>query len=327
MSIIYGETDIDELLRSVKTLAAIAGWNSNGYFEALAENGPMGLDELDGDERALKVTARILANVGLLVRRGDKYDLSAGGATCFRDGILPGPRSLKGLGDMGRIDAVLKDGGPVPDEQGRRQATEGGVIPGDAEHNRRFMDMLYRRSETSAVDSARWIASFVNPGATILDLGGGHGRYSAAFAEAGLRPTLMDIAPIVEYARDRHGDSMDYREGDFFTDDLGGPYDVVFASNIIHGFSHAENLDLFKRLAAVLSPGGSLVIKDMFLDAMDFQPRQPVYFAMTMLFYTANGDSPGLDEVHDLFRQVGLEPQAPVIQRGYQFVIGRSYTR
>lgn len=313
----HDETDFDLIIRHGRLLAVIAGWASARYFDEIARVGPATLDVLDGDQRALKISARILASTGLLDRDGDVFSLSERGHHFMQMGLLSGDRHIQTLHQLGRMESVLREGGPVPDEKGRRKPTDGGVVERDDERNRAFMDMLYRRSENSARVSARHIAALLEPGSTILDVGGGHGRYATAFADEGLRPTLMDKSFIVDYARERHGDALSYVAGDFFEDDLGGPYDAVFLSNIVHGLGADENLRLLHRLNDALNPGGLVIIKDRFIDEKDGDDDGALFFSLTMLLFTEYGDSPELTQALAWLRRTGLEPLQPVGHQGH----------
>jgi len=107
----------------------------------------------------------------------------------------------------------------------------------------------------------------MKPQSAVLDLGGGHGRYARAFADAGHTVTLFDQPAVVGLARKRHGEALRYIEGDFHeADSFGGPYDLVMLCNIVHGESAAANASLVARAARSLRSGGRLAIRDMFLD-------------------------------------------------------------
>src|SRR5260221_10918782 len=104
---------------------------------------------------------------------------------------------------------------------------------------------LHRRSETGASEAARLIVDLwpeigdKRTAPHILDLGGGHGRYAAAFAEAlpGAAVTLFDREIVVPIARELSGDGFGTLGGDFLQDDLGGPYDIVFMGGIVSGIA------------------------------------------------------------------------------------------
>ena len=320
MDPIRNETDFDRLFDASRLMAVVDAWVERGLFADLAEGGAKRLEDLEGDERALRITARMLANRGLLVRRGDLWALSSAGEGLYESGVLGEEGAFSIYRKLPQLSEVIAEGGPVVDEEGRPQATTIGVTPEDPERTRSFLHMLHRRCEVSARATAEWIDEVASASAHILDLGGGHGRYGRELVELGHRATLFDLPVCVEVARDLNGEALDYLEGDFFEDDLGGPYDVVLASNIVHGLSERENLRLMRRIADVLAPQGMVVLKDMFLDEFGLWPPTAVHFGLLMLMYTDGGDSYSLERVNQWFEKVGLVPRKPMVFEGYALV-------
>jgi 3-hydroxy-5-methyl-1-naphthoate 3-O-methyltransferase len=124
---------------------------------------------------------------------------------------------------------------------------------------------------------------------------------------SGFAATVFDLPPVVELARERHGDRLTYRSGNFHQDDLQGPFDAILLSNIVHGESPSQNAALIERCFAALESGGWLVLKDMFIDEQGREPENAVFFGLTMLFYTAAGQSYRIDDVRDWCRRAGFE--------------------
>jgi (2Fe-2S) ferredoxin/predicted O-methyltransferase YrrM len=132
----------------------------------------------------------------------------------------------------------------------------------------------------------------------MLDVGGGSGAYSIAFARANpaLQADILDLA-AVEPIAGRHiqaagvGDRVKVRAGDLRSDRLGEGYDMVFVSAICHMLSPAENLDLLRRCREALEPGGRVVIQDFILEADKTAPRFAALFALNMLVGTRGGSS------------------------------------
>ncbi|MFU8802828.1 MAG: class I SAM-dependent methyltransferase [Bradymonadaceae bacterium] len=317
MKMIHSEADLDQLLRSANALAAIAAWAKNGYFDALAGGEPRRLEELSGDGRALLITARILAHLGLLVSDGEAWALSTSGRSLLETGALRRGASLDTLADLSRMDEIVSRGGPI-------KATEVGVDQDNPEGAEQFMEMLYRRSADSSEETARWIARALEGKGHILDVGGGHGRYGRALVERGLEATLFDFPMIIDLARKRHGDALEYRGGSFFEDDLGGPYDGALLSNIVHGLNGDENITLLRRIRASLRDDGLLVLKDMFLDESGTQPESAALFAMIMLNYTQNGNSYTFAQVSSWCEASGFAPISPVTSGGYHLFMARA---
>ena len=309
---IQSEDDIDELVRSAKALAVITAWSDLGLFKLLAD-GPKTIDELPADRRALEVTIPVLKHLGLLFEMGDRISLSAVAARLLEHRQLPTSRSLDILRGLSQMDQVVQRGGPLSAEE----ATDGGVAR-DPEQASRFLDMLYRASEDSSGSVFQALSPLLPDKARILDVGGGHGRYCRRFVDAGHTATLFDFPHVVEYAKSRHGDVLRYITGNFRDEsaDFGGPYDLVFLSNIVHGEPDAENRSLIARLARTLAPGGRLVIKDMFLDEHRQDPENAVFFGLTMLYYTRGGQSPGVVQARGWLEAAGLvEPALSTFDR------------
>ncbi len=227
-------------------------------------------------------------------------------APCSMGGALRLSGAEGALGDMSRLDPVLRDGGPVRAADGASRVTEGGVREHDKEGARAFMDMLYRLAN-SVHDVAAAMVDRLGEGAHVLDVGGGHGRYGEALLDRGARVTLLDRPVIVDIARERYADRLAYRTADFLADDLGGPYDGALLSNIVHGLGRQENLGLLRRIARSLRPGGLIVLKDMFVDELGAHPEEATFFGLTMLMYTREGSSYGVGEMSDLLRTAGFE--------------------
>ena len=132
----------------------------------------------------------------------------------------------------------------------------------------------------------------------MLDVGGGSGAYSIAFARAGatLRAEILDLPSVLPIA-DRHvaeaglADRVATRAGDLRTDDLGSGYDLVLLSSICHMLGPEENRDLLSRAARALAPDGRVVVSDFVLDEDGTGPRQAVLFSINMLVGTPSGRS------------------------------------
>jgi cyclopropane fatty-acyl-phospholipid synthase-like methyltransferase len=132
----------------------------------------------------------------------------------------------------------------------------------------------------------------------MLDVGGGSGAYSIAFAQANpaLRADILDLAAVGPIAQ-RHieqagmADRVTVRTGDLRSGRLGEGYDLVFVSAICHMLSPEENLDLLGRCREALAPGGRVAIQDFILEPDKTAPRFAALFALNMLVGTRGGSS------------------------------------
>ncbi len=97
----------------------------------------------------------------------------------------------------------------------------------------------------------------------LLDVGGGHGLYSIMLCKRHpeLHATVFDSPKPLEQTRsiiesEQMTRQVSVQAGDFFVDDLGKGFDVALLFNIIHLFTAEKNLQLLKKVAAALNPGG-----------------------------------------------------------------------
>jgi len=104
-----------------------------------------------------------------------------------------------------------------------------------------------------------------------LDVGGGHGMYSVMLCRRhpNISATVFDQPLSLEYAKEtiaseKMNGRISTQPGDFLVDDLGNDYDIVLLFNIIHGLLPETNLELMRRIAKALRPGGLLVVFDQF---------------------------------------------------------------
>ena len=148
----------------------------------------------------------------------------------------------------------------------------------------------------------------------ILDLGGGPGIYAITFCRTwpGARATLFDRAPVLEIAGEHLaesgvGDRIDTIGGDMIEDDLGGPYDLVWLSNVAHSFAPQRVRLLFRKIHDVLLPGGRFLVRDFVLSPDGTQPAFAALFALNMLVNTPGGDSYTYDQYAFWLDEAGFE--------------------
>jgi len=130
----------------------------------------------------------------------------------------------------------------------------------------------------------------------ILDLGGGSGAYSIAFARAcpGVQCEILDVPQVVpltaEYVS-KAGVSAQVRlrAGDMLQDDFGSGYDIIMLNAICHMFAEEQNRDIFRRAHQALAPDGRLVVQDFILNPDKTGPQQAALFSLNMLVATDAG--------------------------------------
>ena len=167
----------------------------------------------------------------------------------------------------------------------------------------------------------------------LLDVGGGHGTYAIAFCRRypALHATILDLPTALESARGpireaAMSDRISLRPGDFMTDDLGDPYDVVLLFNILHGLQPDENAQLIRRAAEALRPGGVVVVLEQ-LRGRTAGPATSAIAQMLNLNYhlALGGQSYTAREVQIWLRAAGLADirQRRIIQVGSTLIQAR----
>jgi len=154
----------------------------------------------------------------------------------------------------------------------------------------------------------------VNGAKRMLDLGGGSGAYSIAFAKAapGLQAEIVDLAEVLPIAQEHirkagMADRITTRAGDMLTVPLdAGKYDLVLLSAICHMFSPEENRQLLGRAYQALAPHGRLVISDFILEPDKTAPRFGALFALNMLVNTRAGSSYSEPEYEAWLKEAGF---------------------
>ena len=146
----------------------------------------------------------------------------------------------------------------------------------------------------------------------MLDIGGGSGAYSIAFAQANpaLRAEILDVGDVVPIARRYIAeagltDRVTVREGDLRTSDFGTGFDLVLISAICHMLSEDENRELVAKAYAALGTGGCIVISDFILDPDRAGPRMAALFALNMLVGTRHGNTYTEEEYATWMREAG----------------------
>ncbi len=99
----------------------------------------------------------------------------------------------------------------------------------------------------------------------LLDLGGGHGLYAIAFAKLNenLRAFVFDLPPVTEKTKEfieKYGASnVSVIPGDFFKDEIGDEYDLIFSS-----FNPGGKVpSLIPKISEALNPEGIFVTRQM----------------------------------------------------------------
>lgn len=173
-----------------------------------------------------------------------------------------------------------------------------------------FISAMHRRARDSAhVLAQKLDLTGIN---LMLDVGGGSGVYSIAFARSkeDLHSVVMDTSPVTALARSYIAgaglsDRISTMDGDYHTTEFGGPYDLVFFSAVIHINSMDENRALMRKAFNSLKEGGTIAVQDFIMDEDRVLPAQGAVFALNMLVNTGAGDTYTGAEVRGWLEEAG----------------------
>ena len=198
-------------------------------------------------QRGLAILCRNLASVGLLVKSQLGYHL-APFAKRYLQESSPDFRGdylrlmQRQWSEWSHLTEVIRVGQPLDSKE-----------PETTEYRRSFSWAMHHRSIQPAEEVAQQLS--LNPAHSLLHLGGGPGTYALAFLAQNptLHATVMDRPAALDVARmlaeqSSSGTRLTYQAGDFLTARIAGTYDVVWYSNVLHIYSQADNLKIFKKV-------------------------------------------------------------------------------
>lgn len=279
-------------------------------FSAL--NGkPKTVGEVAGRIGAHEATLSLLLNalvaMRLLTKEGEVYANSSAAETHLVR------HSSQYIGHLLLLhDAEWNNWGKLEDtiRTGKR-SVDRHVFETDPELGSNVLAVLHRIGQQSGPDFARRLQ--LTGRIRLLDLGGGAGTNAIAFCRTypELTATVFDLPATLRLTEKTVKDAgLESRiallPGDFNTDSLGGPYDVVLMSDILHYQTFDTNAALVRKVFAHLAPGGRLIIKDRFLDEAGTGPAWTTAFAVHILVNTQQGGCYKTGDAIQWMRQAGF---------------------
>ncbi len=187
--------------------------------------------------------------------------------------------------NWGRLEETIRTG---------RRMVDRHVFETDPELGSNVLAVLNRIGQQSGPDLARHLNLMGKE--RILDLGGGAGTNAIAFCQVypELAATVFDLPTTIRLTEKTVKEAgLESRirllPGDFNSDPLGGPYDLVLMSDILHYQTFQMNRQVVGKVFASLASGGRLVIKDRFLEESGAGPAWTTAFAVHILVNTQHG--------------------------------------
>ena len=274
-------------------------------------------EELDLQVPGTRLLCENLASLGLLEQNGHTFALAKrarkwidpASATYIGTWLEHSASYWEWYGDLERI---VREGGSF---EIHREPAE------DQEYWRVYITGQYEIARLSAQEVAKAIRLAGRP-AALLDVAGAHGWFSAELCKRHetLKATVVDLPGSARVGRRIIADAgmsdrVEHREGDMFEADLGGPYDGVLVFDIVHHLSGEQVVALLRRARAVMKPGATLAVLDMF--RQDAKRQRASAAALGLLFHLTSGaDLHSPAELAEYMREAGFSsPKRTKIRR------------
>ena len=150
-------------------------------------------------------------------------------------------------------------------------------------------------------------------GLELIDVGGGPGSYAVLFTKEwpDLNVTVFDLPDVVPLAQ-KHaqdagvGDRVAVRPGNYYEDEFGTDYDVVFLSDTLHQESPEACLLILEKAYRALSPGGRIAVQAMFLNEDRVSPTWPVMHSLIMALIYGGGRAYTVQETKEMMERAGF---------------------
>lgn len=301
--------DLNQTLRAYMESRALLTALELDVFTAVGSGATASVvaEKIKTHTRATEMLLNALTSMGLLTKRGTVFSNTPATARFFAEGskdyARPGLIHIANIWHRwSNLTECVRAGTAVEHEE-------------MAERNENWTEPFIAAMHRNAAERAPLVVQAVGAaaGERMLDVGGGSGAYSIAFAQAheNLTATLLDLPTVLPIAQ-RHIDAAGLagrirtRAGDLRQDSLGSSFSMVFASAICHMLSPNENQNLFCRSSEALEKGGHVVVQDFILEPDKTAPKQAALFALNMLVGTPAGSTYCYEEYADWLRAAGF---------------------
>jgi C-methyltransferase len=308
-----------QLMQGYQATALLRTGVELGVFDRLA-GGPATAaavaSSVGADERGVRILLDALTALGLLEGDGEGYRLSPLSAAYL---VSSGPAYLGSLTRIFSADHLWE----------RFRGLSGAVRRGGAvteDHAETPMHPWWEEFAASvggmAAGAAPTLAAAVAPWAggrdrlDVLDVACGNGMYgyTVALQQPQARVWSLDWPNVLATTRgvaEKLGvaDRVEYISGDMFEMPLGGPYDLVVMSHVLHHFDEDRCLTLLRRVAEVTRRGGRIAIQDFVPTGGDPARDVPAHlFSVIMLVWTRQGEAHPLARLERMLAAAGFGP-------------------
>jgi len=247
-------------------------------------------DRLHAHAPTLSLLLNALVAMKLLTKEGASYQNSS---TALKHLVRHSSQYIGHLlllhdaewNNWGKLEETVRTG---------KRSVDRHVFETDPELGGNVLTVLNRIGQQSGPDFAKQLKLVGNE--RLLDLGGGAGTNAIAFCRVypEVKATVFDLPATLTLTEKTVKEAglesrITLHPGDFNRDHLGGPYEVVLMSDILHYQTFQMNQDLVTKAVASLTAGGRLIIKDRFLDEAGTGPAWTAAFTIHILLNTQHG--------------------------------------
>jgi C-methyltransferase len=292
---------IFDLLLAYKNTAVLTAAIDLGVFDAIAAGAVTSSQVAKArelDERGARILLNALSALDLLTWDDSVYGLAAGAEKFLVRG-QPGF-----VGDMAKVMAstwewtalaslpdAVRCGGTVTEVNAETPGYD-------------YWQDFAAYASAVAAPTARLMADVLGSWAQhrdrldVLDLACGHGLYGYTLAQRQPQARIWsldwpNVLPVaLSHARQLGvEDRVSTIGGDMFSAELGGPYDVVMITNVLHHFSEERATQLLQRAARVMADDGRIVLVGFTTsDAPPAAEASAHLFSILMLIWTHEGE-------------------------------------
>jgi ubiquinone/menaquinone biosynthesis C-methylase UbiE len=177
----------------------------------------------------------------------------------------------------------------------------------------RFARAMVPFATANARSVATYVATFLSPPHSVLDIAAGHGLYGIEVAKAvpDARITAVDWAPVLAVAKANAqaagvADRFDAIVGNALELDWGADFDLILLPNFLHHFDSKTGASLLRKVKHSLSAGGQALGVEFVPNENRVSPPIPAMFAFCMLATTPGGDAYTAQELGEMARNAGF---------------------
>jgi 3-hydroxy-5-methyl-1-naphthoate 3-O-methyltransferase len=301
--------DVNQTIRGFQESRALLTALELDIFTAVGNGRPSSdvAQEIGATPRATEMLLNVLVSMELLKKSGNMYVNTATSSRYFREGSPDDQRQALmhtvHLWDRwSTLTHCVREGKTV---------TPRTAAARDESWTRAFIAAMHRNARERSPHVIRAVG--LDGVKRMIDLGGGSGAYTIAFAQAkpDLRVDVLDLPDVLELTKEyvsegAVADRVTFIPGDLRTEKFGNGYDLALLSAICHMFGPDENRDLIRRAYEALNPGGRLVIQEFILEPDKTGPRSATLFALNMLVGTEKGNTYSSEEYAGWMKGAGF---------------------